>query len=161
MMTAEIFFVLPLQGVAGRAQSKRKNLLAPTGTADRTLTRLFLHRLHDHNAPGFNSQNLNHPAVCLEQCSIIAAHGESRIKIANSGTGRTILSMVDFDTLNIVPSSCLEYWIAIPQRERILFIWSFASFGVFAPPQPPASSSRSQPRHSPLSDQFPFKLSQR
>ncbi len=158
-MTAEVFLVLPLERVAGRAQPQRKNLLAPTGTADRTLNRLLLHRSHDDNAPRFNCRNLNHPAVYLEQCSIIASDSESRIKVACSsnrvevftadhfplnvepaasanyshhfpplrlivglfgfrafastfsftGPGLTIRSMVDFDTLNIVPSSCFEY----------------------------------------------------
>jgi hypothetical protein len=65
-MAAEVFLVLPLQGVAGCAESQRQNLFAPTGTTDRTLNRLFLHRLHDQNTSGFNCLNLNHPTVDLE-----------------------------------------------------------------------------------------------
>lgn len=52
-------------------------VLAPTGATDRTLNRPFLHRLHDQRTSGFNCLNLNHPAVDLEQCSIIASHSES------------------------------------------------------------------------------------
>jgi hypothetical protein len=76
-MTAEVFFILPLKRVARRAQSQSENLLAPTGTANRTLERLLLHRSHDQNAPWFNCRNLNHPTVYLEQCPIITSESES------------------------------------------------------------------------------------
>jgi len=65
-MTAEVFLILPLQRVAGGAQAQRENLLASTGTADRTLNRLLLHRSHDHNGPRFNRGNLDHPTVHLK-----------------------------------------------------------------------------------------------
>jgi hypothetical protein len=76
-MAAEVFLVLPLQGVASSAEFQGENLFAPTGTTDRTLNRLLLHRLHDPSTSGFNCLNLNHPTVDLEQCAIIATHSES------------------------------------------------------------------------------------
>ena len=129
-MAAEVFSVLPLEGVAGRAESQGEYLLTPTRTEDRTLNSLCLHCLHDQSMSRSDSFSFNHPTVDLDNVRIITAIDSANhshqfhalsltlvrfvfppfvATVGFIGIGLTIRSMVDLDTLNMVPSSCFEY----------------------------------------------------